>query len=514
MSQHRAIILVAVFAGTTAMAPASGDTFRIPQRAPDVFGGWASTHVIVRAVPDVEPGTLPDGRLSFLTQAPPGETERALADLLESWEVTSIAPTGNVTPQNEELARELGLNRYYTIHVPQGTDTPTMVTELNAFPTHIEIAELDGIGGALQTFPNDPYFGNQYALHNTGQNIQGQTGIPDADIDAPEAWELHTGTDEIIIAIIDTGVSHSHPDLAAKLIPGWNTYNNNNDDDDGWIFVSHGTHCAGIASAISDNYQGVAGVSWGAKIMPVKVLSDLGTGTEAQCADGIIWAADHGANVGSMSLGYTDGTSYFHNAVNYGHDQGMVLVAAAGNTPGSHFYPALWDNTIAVGATDNRDQRASFSSYGPELSVAAPGVSVYSCIDDLWNGFDTYTYMDGTSMACPHVAGLACLTWSANLALSNDELRAVIESTTDDKGTPGWDQYYGHGRINAYGAVSTAMEPEIPGDLNGDGCVDQSDLGILLAAFGVDDGGDIDGDSDTDQADLGILLAHWGEGCP
>jgi len=500
---------------------AGGGQFREPVRAPDVFGGWASTHVIVRVIPGVTAGRLPDGRLSLLggAGARDAAVEDAIADLLEIWEVTAVTPTADPAPQNEELARGLGLDRYYTVRVPAGSDTPALVEALRAFETYVEVVELDGVGGTLQTFPNDTYFDNQYALHNTGQNIQGQTGIPDADIDAPEAWDLHTGTSDIIVAIIDTGVSHSHPDLAGKLVAGWNTYDDNNDDDDGWILVSHGTHCAGIAAALSNNNQGVAGVSWGALIMPIKVLSDFGTGAESDCADGIIWAADHGANVGSMSLGYSDGTSYFHNAVDYGHAQGMVLVAASGNTPGSHFYPALWANTIAVGATDNRDQLASFSSYGSELCVAAPGLSVYSCIDDLWNGFDSYTYMDGTSMACPHVAGLACLVWSANLSLSNDEVRAIIESTADDEGSPGWDPYFGYGRINAQAAVSAATEPAVEGDVDGDGDVDLNDLAALLAAYNTcvgdpayDPAADFDESGCIDLSDLSALLANYGYG--
>ena len=500
---------------------AGGAQFREPVRAPDVFGGWASTHVIVRVMPGVTAGRLADGRLSLLGRAGAHDAavEDAIADLLESWEVTAIGPTADPAPKNEELARELGLDRYYTVHVPAGSETPALVEALSAFETYAEVVELDGVGGTLQTFPNDTYFGNQYALHNTGQNIQGQTGIPDADIDAPEAWDLHTGTDEIILAIIDTGASESHPDLAAKLIPGRNIYDNNDDTDDSW-FLSHGTHCSGIAAAISNNNQGVAGVSWGALIMPIKVLNWLGSGTETQCANGVIWAADHGANVGSMSLGYPDGISYFENAINYAHAEGMVLSASTGNTPGaSIFFPARWANTIAVGATDNRDDLASFTTTGAQMSVAAPGVSVYSCIDDLFNGFDTYTYMDGTSMACPHVAGLACLVWSANPSLSNDEVRAIIESTADDKGSPGWDPYFGYGRINAHTAVSAAIEPEVEGDVDGDGDVDLNDLAALLAAYdtcsgdpGYDPAADFDESGCIDLSDLSALLANYGYG--
>jgi subtilisin family serine protease len=199
----------------------------------------------------------------------------------------------------------------------------------------------------------------------------------------------------------------------------------------------------------------------------------------------------------------------------------MVLCVATGNTPGhTIFYPARWPETIAVGATDNRDNLADFTTTGPEMSVGAPGVAVYSCVDSLlMGGFDTYAYSDGTSMACPHVAGLAALVWSANLSLTNDEVRAIIESAADDLGPAGWDQSFGHGRINAYAAVSAAMEPAIDGDVDNDGDVDISDLSALLAAYGTCSGdpdynanADFDNSGCVDIVDLSTLLANYGYG--
>jgi subtilisin family serine protease len=421
------VVLAGVILTATTVAPGTGPSagsgdiipFTGPVSAMDVMGGWASTHVIARVREGVAPGRTASGLPTLVHD---GRPSAALATTLARWGALEITRTGAWRPQNEALARRFGLDRYYTIHVPEGTNTRALAGELNRFAGLIERAEVDGIGGILQTFPNDTHFNLQYALHNTGQNINGQTGTPDADIDAPEAWDLHTGTDARILAMIDTGVSNSHPDLNDKLIPGWNFVDNNSNTDDSWL-ISHGSHCAGIASAESNNSQGVCGVSWGAKIMPVKVVNLLGSGTEQQCADGVMWAADHGAHVGSMSLGYPDGISYFENAINYAHAQGMVLVAATGNTPGAQiFFPARWENTIAVGATDNRDNLATFTTTGPEMSVSAPGVDVYSCWDVLFQE-NTYSYQSGTSMACPHVSGLALLTWSANTDLTNDEVR-------------------------------------------------------------------------------------------
>jgi subtilisin family serine protease len=480
---------------------------------PDVMGGYASTNVVVRLREGVEPGLTRGGDLTFAHARADADAVRAsvqLAAALNEWEAASIDRTSRVEPANRELARQFGLDRYYTIEVPRGTDTRAMANQLAAFDSLIETAEVDGIGGVLQTFPNDQHFNLQYALHNTGQTINGQVGIADADLDAPEAWDLHTGTDDVVLALIDSGLSYSHPDLNDKRIAGFNAIDGSSNVDDSWL-ISHGTHCGGIAAAESNNGIGVAGVSWGALIMPIKVVNLIGSGTETDCANGVIWAADNGAHVGSMSLGYPEGISYFENAINYAHAAGMVLVAASGNTPGAAIFPpARWDNVMAVGATDNRDDLASFTTTGPEMSVSAPGVSVYSCWDALFST-DTYDYLDGTSMACPHVAGLACVLRSANPMLTNDEVRAIIEDTADDLGTPGWDPSFGHGRINTFAAVQAALGDELPGDINGDGFVDVDDLLLLLGDWGPCPGcpTDVDGNDVVDVNDLLAMLENW-----
>ncbi len=492
---------------------------RIPVRAPDVFGGWASNHVIVRVVPGVHPVRRADGQVTLAPEGKQvGPASAELADVLAHWHVGAITPTARPAPKNAALARRIGLDRYYTLHLPAGTDTPALAARLAAFSGLIERAELDGVGGMLQTIPNDPSFGEQWGLNNTGQTVHGDPGTADADIDAPEAWDLETGGDDVIIAIIDSGVSYSHPDLAAKLVPGWNVQAGNDDADDSW-YISHGTHCAGIAAAIGDNNEGICGVSWGARIMPVKVLNTFGNGTETDCGNGVIWAADHGAKVGSMSLGFTQGSSFFHDAIIYGHDAGMVLCVATGNTPGVPiFYPARWPETIAVGATDNDDVLADFTTTGPEMSVVAPGVEIYSCWDTATKP-NTYVYDGGTSMACPHVSGLAALIFSANPDLTNDQVRYLIESTADDLGTPGWDEEYGWGRINAFAAVSAAIQPHVDGDIDGDGDVDLQDLSLLLASYGSCAGdvnylpeADIDDSGCVDLQDLSLLLANYGYG--
>ncbi len=336
----------------------------------------------------------------------------------------------------------LGVRR---VAVPPGREL-AIIEALSRNP-NVEYAELNYLVYATPLAPpDDPYYasGDQWNLNNTGQT----GGTPDADIDAPEAWEITTGTDDIIIAIVDTGVDLNHPDLNAKIVAGYDFVNNDNNaqDDHG-----HGTHVAGIAAAETNNATGVAGVSWGAKIMPVKVLDRYGYGTYADVAEGILWAAEHGAKVINLSLGGSSPSNTLRNAVRTAYDDyGCIIAAAAGNGYGNGVdYPAVYTRTIAVAATDDDDLWASFSDYGPEVDVAAPGVDVYSTY-----AIDSYGYLDGTSMATPHVAGLAALVWSVNPNLTNDEVRGIIEDSADDLGTLGRDDYFGEGRINAYQALS------------------------------------------------------------
>lgn len=293
--------------------------------------------------------------------------------------------------------------------------------------------------------PNDPGFSNQWALNQP----------MDHDIDAPEAWDLYTGGSNITIAVIDSGVDLSHPDLAAKITTGsqagYNFVSNPPgslppDDDYG-----HGTHVAGIAAAAGNNGIGIAGVSWGAMIMPLKVLDASGNGGTYNLSLAIRYAADHGAKIINMSLGGACGTGWpdVTDAVNYALGKGVLLVAAAGNSFSTPVLcPAAISGVMAVGATNSSDLRPAYSTYGAALDVAAPGDSIYSTY--LGGG---YTTMSGTSMATPHVAGLAALLWSYAPTLNNSQVKTIIESTTDDLGTPGWDQYYGYGRINARRAL-------------------------------------------------------------
>ncbi|RMF33417.1 MAG: peptidase S8 [Chloroflexi bacterium] len=287
-------------------------------------------------------------------------------------------------------------------------------------------------------------------------------------IEAPLGWALSTGSNGVVIAVLDTGVDLTHPDLQGKLVAGYDFINNdsNPSDDQG-----HGTHVAGIAAALSNNSRGIAGVSWGARIMPVKVLGADGTGPTSGIANGIIWATDHGADVINLSLGGSSSSATLQDAVNYAYNQGVLVVAAAGNwyqQGNPVIYPAAYPHVVAVAATGDQNEHAYYSETGYYVDVAAPGGNPTGSNDNNANhwilstywrgaGYGDYLWVVGTSQATPHVAGLAALVWSVKPSLTNDQVEQLIENTAVDLGTPGRDDVFGYGRIDVYAALSRAQ---------------------------------------------------------
>jgi thermitase len=347
------------------------------------------------------------------------------------------------------------------LQIPEGVEVMEMVSLMSQDPD-VEYAEANYIVHIAVT-PNDPLFIYQYALSNKGQDI-GVPGSPQgklrADIKATEGWEETKGEEAIIIAVIDTGVDMLHPDLLGKILSGGRDFVN--DDDDATDDHHHGTLVAGVAAANTDNTEGMAGVAWNCKILPVKVLDAEGEGYSDDLAEGIIWAVDNGANVINLSLGAEGGNQTIEDALKYAYEGDVVVVAVTGNDGGPVLYPAAYDAyCLAVAGTNNVDERVTFSNsggvwesnYGPEVDVAAPAEDILSTVPTwFWGpGSFPYAYGGGTSMAAPHVAGLAALVKSIKPWLSAGEIMDIIRFSADDVNSienPRKDEFLGYGRIS------------------------------------------------------------------
>jgi thermitase len=289
----------------------------------------------------------------------------------------------------------------------------------------------------LEKTVNDPMVGKQYSLKNTN---------------AFAGWDIQIGNKNTVVAIIDTGVDMTHPDLASKLVDTYNSLTDGKDVTDG---NGHGTHCAGIAAAAADNGVGVAGVGAGLGLMSVKVLDENGGGSDASIAKGVIYAADHGAKVMSMSLGLYQRSPVLEEAVTYAiTKKDVVVCASAGNNGAENdpikapHLPSTIAGVVEVAATAANDSTANFSNYGKTVSVAAPGVAILSTYPK-----NNYKELSGTSMASPFVAGLAGLVRAQFPALNQAQVKAKIEASADDLGAKGFDPRYGHGRVNVLNAL-------------------------------------------------------------
>ena len=434
--------------------------------------------------------------------------EDLLASGLESME--SVLPFEAAHPG---IASEIGLDRWVvaTFDTAEGAARAVRsVADLAELGGPVEMAELDGRGGVASSLPSDPWLDLQYGIRNTGQNIAGVIGVPGADVNVLPAWDWSTGSSDVVIAVLDSGID-THEEFASRLTEGWNVPDGTDSFAD--ECSSHGTHVTGIMAAEGDNDQGVAGVNWGCRIMPVVVVDGC-TGFESWVAEGIIWAVDRGADIINMSLQYSAGNQLLADAVAYAHAAGVIQVAAAGNTGGADDVqaPARFAETIAVAAIDNRDQHWPSSSAGPEIDLAAPGWRVYSCSSSF-----NYVYKNGTSMAAPFVTGALGLMKSLEPDLDPVTARVVLRSTAVDILGSGFDDLSGSGRLDIEAAVlALDPEPPAPGDLDRDGRVDGQDFGLMLVQWGPcpDDceevcGADLNGDCIVDGQDLGLLLLDW-----
>ena len=376
------------------------------------------------------------------------------------------------------------LDNIYKCYISEDADILEIVQDYKKLPNVI-YAEPNGIARPF-IIPNDPDFNKQWYLDNTGQ----YNGRSDSDVDAPEAWDIIKGSSDIIIAIVDSGIDYTHPDIADNIWTNVDELSDNDIDDDrngyvddiiGWDFAyddndpkdmhGHGTVCAGVAGAVTDNNIGIAGVSWNSKVMSVQISNETWVGTFTDISQGIKYAADNDASIISLSFGWHDkNDNIVKNACDYAYNKGVLIVAAAGNSNSNlEHNPAAFENVVAVAGTDNNDSRMEFtvddityaSNYGRWVDIAAPGEHIYTTMptynvtmNNKYGDNLNYEFQSGTSLSGPIVAGIAALMLSKNGTLTPDKVKSIMLRYVEPYRSL---QYLGTGRINAYKATEDML---------------------------------------------------------
>ena len=388
------------------------------------------------------------------------------------------------------------LENVYRIILTEDVDVEKICHEMSKQP-NVVYAEPNYVGHFCSTFPNDLSFSNQWALHNTGQT----GGVADADVDAPEAWGDETGNENVVIAVIDTGIDYNHPDLAANIWhnPG-ETADNGIDDDSngyvddvtGWDFVSvpdsyvhededpgpgdndpldrhgHGTNLAGIIAAVGNNGLGISGMTWQCKLMPVRMgyrRTDNTAGcSSSDAASAIEYAAENSADVINLAWIFRSGPQVVRDAIEYAYARGAVIVASVGNDDSETIvFPSSMDEVISVAGSDDKDNRAVWklcqpplpgegSNYGIGIDVAAPGMDILTTALG-----SSYVNVHGTSASAGLTSGLAGLILSQDTSFTNQRVKEIIYSSADANISP--DQYIGRARINAGNALKIHAVP-------------------------------------------------------
>jgi subtilisin family serine protease len=455
------------------------------------FRSWVSRVVVITAALALAPASAPPG--PGPASAANGKPSAVPGEL-----IVGFQPGVSVGEQQSVLARVGAKHKrgFAKIRASLVSVDPAALDEAIATLSHdrrVRYVEPNFVVSAndAAVTPNDPLLQQLWGLSNSGQVVNGSQGTADADIDAPEAWSVSTGTKSVAVAVIDTGVDFGHPDLGGSMVsspvmwinpgencPGCRT-NNIDDDGDGyvddwrgWDFANgdnnpvddhgHGTHVAGTIGARGNNGIGVVGVNWDVTIMALKFLKSDGTGTVADAVSAILYAAAHGASVMNNSWGGPDSSQALLDAIGAADSQNSLFVAAAGNsstdTDQKPNYPSSYSvpNVISVAATDNRDARAWFSNYGrTSVDLGAPGTNIYST----WLG-GAYQYLDGTSMATPQVAGAAALLKAAFPAATAAGLKGLLLSSVDPVPSLAGVTTSG-GRLNVSNAIHCTDTPTI-----------------------------------------------------
>lgn len=442
---------------------------------PEVHAGQGMTDKILAdqdVVPDealvaIKPGYMPYLRLNALATLETGI--RGLDNVNRNLRVRSMRPLLEPTSGYRGVRQEFGgLERVLVITLPPGSNLDEALRVFRA-QDFVEYAEPNHVYHALEFTPNDPYWSSQWALPK---------------IEAPKAWNLSRGSPNVIIAVLDTGVDYTHPDLKMKVLTDIDKDYVNNDDD-AMDDHGHGTHVAGIAAAATNNNIGIAGVCPNCKILPIKILNSGGGGTDEILVNGIKYAVEQGARIVNLSLGGKSCSLTLANAINAAFDQGVLIVAASGNdgSKTSMAYPARSPRVVSVGAVDQYDVETSFSQRDETLDLLAPGVNILSTT------IGEFVNMSGTSMAAPHVAGVAGLLWSRNPNWKNTEVWWALRYATDPVTLYGnitlnevtitssdspWQLYlpfvanrwWSLGRLNAYRALQVTVPGQVEAPLD------------------------------------------------
>jgi len=375
----------------------------------------------------------------------------------------AIATVGGTV---DRVLSELGITRI-TVSVLSANEDTLGLTSLRLARDPAVVSVEPDSTGTVQFAPNDAYW-----LTDPSFGI-GQWGLRAAQVD--RAWDVVRGSPQVTVAVIDTGIDPNHPDLAGVALPGI-TFVSSPDpsctagttiDDNG-----HGTHVAGLIGANANNGQGVAGVAFGVRVLPVKALDCTGSGLLSDVASGVTWATDHGARIINISLGSSSAQTTLQDAIRYAVAHNVLVIAAAGNCGVSSTrcaslnepqYPGAYPESFAVAATDQTDQHPGFSNENPYVALSAPGVRIWSTTPTYPTTMSranpstaTYASFSGTSQAAPIVAGIAALVLSADGTLTAAQLATRLRATADDLGASGLDPVFGAGRVNALRAVTGA----------------------------------------------------------
>lgn len=423
-------------------------TTQLPAESILSSSAFASDHILVKFRNDIGKTTLAIATTNALSglvtqlNLPAGVelSEPAISQILRSQQSMAGRVAGVAT-----VTATVDLNHFFYLHLPPGLSAEKCVLMLQNNPL-LEYAEPDGIGTAGQ-IPNDPIFNIQWH-HTNSVN-------PSACIQTPAAWDITTGSSNVLVAVLDSGLNGALAEFTNRVVSGYNFVSNNTntaDDND------HGTSVAGTLAANANNGIVGAGVDWRCRIMPIKVLDANNNGYYSWWAQGVDFAVSQGAKVINLSAGGSTSDATLTHSITNAIAHGVVFVTITHNDGiGTIRFPGNLTNCITVGATDQRDRRCGFSNFGPQIDLVAPGTNINTVgIDGTW-----WVWW-GTSFAAPQVAGVSSLLIAVRPDLTPDQIRNILclgaeDQVGDATDTPGFDNYYGWGRLNAYNSLLLAM---------------------------------------------------------